>query len=117
MKQSLKYYFSFYLLLSLFFAQAQQKTTTTSIQQDVKIIETKSLTPIKKSSEKKLETLKTDTIKPKTDRYGLILGVDIYRATRSFYDSNYKGIAFVGDYRLTKKYYLYGEIGNENITI
>lgn len=117
MRQSLKYSFSFFFLLSLFFVQAQEKTTPTSIQQDVKITETKSVTPIKKSPEKKLEAVKTDTIKPKTDRYGLILGVDVYKATRSLYDSDYKGIAFVGDYRLTKKYYLYGEIGNENITI
>jgi hypothetical protein len=117
MRQSLKYSFSFFFLLSLFFVQAQEKTTTTSIQQDVKITESKSVAPIKKNPEKKLEAVKTDTIKPKTDRYGLIVGVDIYKATRSLYDSDYKGIAFVGDYRLTKKYYLYGEVGNENITI
>jgi hypothetical protein len=117
MRQSLKYSFSFFFLLSLFFVQAQENTTTKGILQDVKITETKSVAPIKKNPEKKLEAVKTDTIKPKTDRYGLIVGVDVYKATRSLYDSNYKGIAFVGDYRLTKKYYLYGEIGNENITI
>jgi hypothetical protein len=117
MRQSLKYSFSFFFLLSLFFVQAQEKTTTTNIQQDVTITETKTVTPIKKNTEKKLEAVKTDTIKPKTDRYGLIVGVDIYKATRSLYDSDYKGIAFVGDYRLTKKYYLYGEVGNENITV
>lgn len=117
MRQSLKYSFSFFFLLSLFFVQAQEKTTTTNIQQDVTITETKTVTPIKKNTEKKLETVKTDTIKPKTDRYGLIVGVDVYKATRSLYDSDYKGIAFVGDYRLTKKYYLFGEIGNEKITV
>lgn len=117
MRQSLKYSFSFFFLLLLFFVQAQEKTTTTSIQQDLKLTETKSIAPVKKKPEKKLEAVKTDSIAPKTDRYGLIVGVDIYKATRSLYDSDYKGIAFVGDYRLTKKYYLYGEVGNENITV
>jgi hypothetical protein len=116
MKQSLKYSFSICFLLSLFFVQAQEKTTSTSIQQDVKVTETKTVTPTKLGTEKKLGTVK-DTIKPKTDRYGLIVGVDVNKIARSIYDSNYKGIAFTGDYRLTKKYYLYGELGNENITV
>jgi hypothetical protein len=116
MKQSLKYSFSICFLLSLFFVQAQEKTTSTSIQQDVKVTETKTVTPTKLRTEKKLGTVK-DTIKPKTDRYGLIVGVDVNKIARSIYDSNYKGIAFTGDYRLTKKYYLYGELGNENITV
>jgi hypothetical protein len=116
MRQSLKYSFSFFFLLSLFFVQAQELNTTNGIPQDPKKTEVTTTAPQKKQ-EKKLEAVKTDTIKPKTDRYGLIVGVDIYKATRSLYDSDYKGIAFVGDYRLTKKYYLYGEVGNENITI
>ncbi|MBW4360124.1 DUF6048 family protein [Flavobacterium taihuense] len=116
MKQSLKYSFSFCFLLSLLFVQAQEKTTT-STQQDVKITETKSTATAKKNTEKKSKTVQTDTLKPKTDRYGLIVGVDINKIARSLYDSDYKGIAFTGDYRLTKKYYLYGEIGNENVTI
>jgi hypothetical protein len=32
------------------------------------------------------------------------------------YDEGYKGIEFVGDYRLTKKYFLAAELGNENKT-
>ena len=116
MKQSLKYSFSFCFLLSMLFVQAQEKTTT-STQQDVKITETKSTATAKKNQDKKIGTVQTDTLKPKTDRYGLIVGVDINKIARSLYDSNYKGIAFTGDYRLTKKYYLYGEIGNENVTI
>ena len=116
MKRSLKYSFSFFFLLSLLFVQAQEKTTT-STQQDVKITETKSATTAEKNQKKKLETVQTDTIRPKTDRYGLIVGVDINKVARSLYDSSYKGIAFTGDYRLTKKYYLFGEIGSENITV
>lgn len=112
MKQSLKYSFSFCFLLSLFFVQAQEKTTTTTIQEDVKITETKKSIPTKKP-----DAVPTDSIKPKTDRYGLIVGVDINKIARSLYDSNYKGIGFVGDYRLTKNYYLYGEIGSEDVTV
>ena len=117
MKQSLKYSFSFCFLLSLFFVQAQEKTTSTSIQQDVKVTEARTVTPTKLNNAKKQGTVLTDTTKPKTDRYGLIVGVDVNKIARSIYDSNYKGIAFTGDYRLTKKYYLYGELGNENITV
>ncbi len=55
-----------------------------------------------------------DSIIPKTDQYGLRFGVDLYRLTRSFYEKDYKGVEFVGDYRLTKNYFLAAEIGNEN---
>ncbi len=57
-----------------------------------------------------------DSIAPKTNRYGLRLGVDLYKLGQSFRNNNYKGIEFTGDYRLTKNYYLAGEIGNENTT-
>lgn len=117
MKQLLKYSFSICFLLSLLFVQAQEKTTTTTIDNGVKITETKNTAPTKKNSEKKLDAVKNDTIKPKTDRYGLIVGVDINKIARSIYDSNYNGIAFTGDYRLTKKYYIYGELGSEKITV
>jgi hypothetical protein len=116
MRQSLKYSFSFFFLFSLFFVQAQELNTSISTPQEPKKVEITTTAPQKKT-ENKLEAVKKDSIPPKTDRYGLIVGADIYKATRSLYDSNYKGIAFVGDYRLTKKYYLYGEVGNENITI
>jgi hypothetical protein len=42
----------------------------------------------------------------KTDRYGLRVGIDLFKLTRGLYDEGYKGIEFVGDYRLTKKYFL-----------
>jgi hypothetical protein len=53
-----------------------------------------------------------DTIPVKTDRYGLRVGIDLFRLTRAFYDE-YKGLELVGDYRLTKKYFLAAELGNE----
>lgn len=60
---------------------------------------------------------KADTIVPKKERYGLRLGVDLFKLTRSFYDKNYQGLEVVGDYRLTRKHYLAAEIGNEKKTV
>jgi hypothetical protein len=59
---------------------------------------------------------KTDSIPPKIEKFGIRVGADLFKLTRSFYDKNYKGIEFVGDYRLTKNYYLAAELGNENKT-
>lgn len=67
-------------------------------------------------AKKNPETAKKDSIPAKTDRYGVRFGVDLYKFTRSIYDKNYKGLELVGDYRLTKNYYLAAEIGNENKT-
>lgn len=53
----------------------------------------------------------------KTERYGLRVGIDAFKLARSFYEDDYRGLEIVGDYRLTKKYYLAGEIGNEKRTI
>ena len=60
---------------------------------------------------------KTDSIALKKERYGLRVGVDLFKLTRSFYDKNYQGVEFVGDYRLTRKHYLAAELGNENKTV
>ncbi len=60
---------------------------------------------------------KTDSIPVKTNRYGLRVGVDLFKLSRSFYEKDYKGLEVVGDYRISKKYYLAGELGNENKTV
>lgn len=57
-----------------------------------------------------------DSIPVKIERYGIRVGVDLYKLARSVYDDKYKGLEFTGDYRLTKKIYLAGEVGNENKT-
>ena len=93
MKSTLKYFFSFCLVLCSFLVSAQK-------------------TVVKDSS-----SLKKDSIKPKTERYGLRLGVDLFKLTRSFYDKNYKGVELVGDFKFTRKHYLAAEIGNENKTV
>jgi hypothetical protein len=61
--------------------------------------------------------VKKDSVKPKTERYGLRLGVDLFKLTRSLYDKNYKGLELVGDFKFTRKHYLAAEIGNENKTV
>jgi hypothetical protein len=58
-----------------------------------------------------------DSIKPKTERYGLRVGVDLFKLTRSFYEKDYRGIELVGDFKVTRKYYIAAEIGNENKTV
>ena len=115
MKHILKYSFSFCLLLSLFLAQAQETTSTKPNPKTTQIEEILPEPP-KKVTKKLPEEKVLDSIAPKTNRYGLRVGVDLYKLTRGLYDSNYKGIELVGDYRLTKKYYLAAEIGNENKT-
>jgi hypothetical protein len=50
-------------------------------------------------------------------RYGLRVGLDLHRLTKSFYDKDYKGLEVVGDYRISKKFYIAGELGNEDKTV
>ena len=57
---------------------------------------------------------KNDSIKVYPQRYGIRFGVDLYKLSRSLYEKNYKGLEVIGDYRLTKSYFLAAEIGNEN---
>jgi len=58
-----------------------------------------------------------DSIPPKKERYGLRVGVDLFKLTRSFYEKDYRGLELTGDYRLTRRHYLAAEIGNENKTV
>jgi hypothetical protein len=115
MKHMLKFIFSFYLLLFSFFVQAQQNTP---LKNPTDLPKTEGILPIapKQIDKKPSTVVKTDSVPTKMNRYGLRVGVDLYRLTRSLYDSDYKGIELVGDYRFTKNYYLAAEIGSEEIT-
>jgi hypothetical protein len=117
MKHTLKYFFSICLIFSLFLVDAQEttpeKSTSESNKTEDAIIQENSFQNI----EQLPKQIINDTIShAKTNRYGLRIGVDLYKLTRALYDKNYKGIEFVGDYRLTKKYFLTAELGNENKT-
>ncbi len=46
-------------------------------------------------------------------KYGVRFGTDISKLARTFLNDNYTGFEVIGDYRLTKRIYLAGEIGNE----
>jgi len=50
------------------------------------------------------------------EKYGLRLGGDVYKLVRTVLDDNYSGFEINGDYRLTKKMYVAGEIGFEERT-
>ena len=62
-------------------------------------------------------TKKKDSIPLKKERYGLRVGVDLFKLSRSFYETDYRGLELVGDYRLTRRHFLAVEIGNENKTV
>ncbi|MXN90550.1 hypothetical protein GR160_04875 [Flavobacterium sp. Sd200] len=53
----------------------------------------------------------------KKDRYGIRVGLDLYRLSRSFYEDGFRGIEVVADYRLTKKWYAAAELGNVKFTV
>ena len=59
---------------------------------------------------------KQDTTKI-AQRYGLRVGIDLHRLSKSFYDKDYQGLEIVGDYRISKKFYIAGELGNEDKTV
>lgn len=48
------------------------------------------------------------------DVYGLRIGTDLLKASRNFWDKNYKGFEFTADYRYNKKWYLAAEAGYED---
>ncbi|WP_299114186.1 DUF6048 family protein [uncultured Winogradskyella sp.] len=50
-------------------------------------------------------------------KYGLRLGADISKLVRSVIDDDYQGFEINGDYRLTQRLYLAGELGNEERTL
>lgn len=92
-RHMLKYIFSLFLLLPL-----------TAICQELKV--------------EQADTVKVApaSVLPTQQRYGLRLGIDLHRLTRSFYYDGFKSIEIVGDYRLNKKLYAAAELGNVDYT-
>lgn len=64
---------------------------------------------------KPIDTKPKDTVIHK-QAYGLRVGVDLSRLATSYFNEDYTGLEFVGDYRISQKYYLAGELGNEKRT-
>jgi hypothetical protein len=48
--------------------------------------------------------------------YGIRLGVDLSKPTLSFVDKSYSGLEIVGDYRISKSWYVAAEMGYEKET-
>jgi hypothetical protein len=51
------------------------------------------------------------------EKYGLRLGGDLGKLVRSFVSDDYSGFEVIGDFRISKKLYLAGEIGFEENTV
>ncbi len=50
------------------------------------------------------------------ERYGVSLGLDLFKLARTAYDDNYSGFEINGDYRFTDEIHLAAEIGNDQFT-
>jgi hypothetical protein len=61
--------------------------------------------------------VKDTTYQTFKDRYGLRLGLDIYRLGKTFVESDYRSFELVADYRISNNYYVAVEMGNEETTI
>ncbi|WP_274475560.1 DUF6048 family protein [Mangrovimonas aestuarii] len=56
-----------------------------------------------------------DSVKYKL-RYGLRLGVDLSKLLRTGFDDDYNGFELNGDFRITRKWFIAGELGSEEKT-
>ena len=54
-----------------------------------------------------------DTLPQFKKKYGIRVGVDIAKPLRTLLDEDYSGFELTGDLRLTDKFYLASELGNE----
>ena len=59
-------------------------------------------------------TKEIDTIIPYQDKFGIRIGADLAKVTRTFLENDYQAFEIMGDYRIYKSYYLAAEIGNED---
>lgn len=89
MKPMLKYIFSLFFISNLIFAQQQDNNTNKN----------------------------NDSIKKQPQRYGVRIGIDLYKLSKSLYDSDYTGLEVTGDYRISKKFYAAAELGQEKKTV
>ncbi len=63
------------------------------------------------------EVVVKDTIAPSKDSYGLRIGLDLSKPIRMLLEKDYQGLEVVADFRITKKFYLAAELGNEKKTV
>lgn len=60
-----------------------------------------------------IESDTTEAVEKYPQKYGLRLGIDLLKPVRSFFDEDYTGFEINGDYRLTHRLFLAGELGTE----
>ncbi|MBO9585479.1 MAG: hypothetical protein J7574_15045 [Flavobacterium sp.] len=115
MRHTLKFISSLSLLFSMFLGYAQDVPEISKNKDTIAPKKPKTEAVKKETAKPEIKETPKDSV-VKTDRYGFRVGVDLYKLTRGLYDKNYKGVEFVGDWRLTKKYYLAAELGYEDKT-
>ena len=71
------------------------------------------LFPLTSHSQTENPETTTDTLVYK-QKYGLRLGADVGKLLRGVVDKDYTGFEINGDYRLTKRLYIAGELGTED---
>lgn len=67
------------------------------------------------SAQQSNDSIPKDSIKYKTN-YGFRLGIDVSKPIRALLQDNYSGLELVGDYRISKKWYVAAELGTEEFT-
>lgn len=67
------------------------------------------------SAQQSNDSIPKDSIVYKTN-YGLRLGIDVSKPIRSLLQDYNSGLEIVGDYRISKKWYVAAELGNEKFT-
>lgn len=59
------------------------------------------------------QSTENNLLKNYPQRYGLRLGADVVKATRNFWDKDYKGFEITADYRWDKKLFIAAELGKD----
>ncbi len=59
------------------------------------------------------ETAVKDTLKVKNNKYGLRVGIDLSRPIKTLVNEDFTGFEIMADYRITHRFYIAGEFGND----
>jgi hypothetical protein len=63
------------------------------------------------------ETAKTNDTLPKLNTYALRVGVDLSKPLRMALEDDYRGFEIAADFRISEKFYIATELGNEQKTV
>ena len=68
--------------------------------------------PFLGNAQEEKEIIAKDTI-VKNNKYGLRIGIDLARPVRSLFDEDFSGFEIMADFRITHKFYIAAEFGND----